>query len=154
MNRVRDPIDRHLATLAPETASAGFTTRVMRRIEESAAESPATGPIPHRWAFAAATLAAIAVAFLFIRDDPAERQGSDSRSVRLAEMRKEYSLLKQEFGKLQSTALDTAPVIYLGTIDDVDYVWDLSPLLDRQAQGAMPASARDTPTVQIRRELP
>jgi hypothetical protein len=154
MNRVRDPIDRHLAKLAPEAASAGFTARVMRRIEESAAETPETGSIAHRWAFAAAALAAVAVVFLLIRDDPAGRQGSESRSIQLAEMRKEHALLKQELGKLQSTALDTAPVIYLGTIDEVDYVWDLSPLLDQQADRAVPASARDTPTVQIRRELP
>lgn len=152
MNRVRDPIDRHLETLEPERASDGFTERVMESIGSSLGDRRSPRSLRAAWAVAAAALVAVLV--LMIRAQPNHLESAQNRAHRLTEMRRQHAALERELAALQASARDAAPVIYLGSVDEVDYVWDLSPLLERQAGRAVHATSRRAGSPELTKESP
>lgn len=134
-------LDRALAELPRRTASPGFTRRVMAALD-GGADQRARDRGSHRWALAAAAVFAVAVGiFLGARPEPpAAALAAERENLRL-----EHDELKRELESLRSLALETRPVLYLGAGDDVDYVLDLSPLVERSATGgARPAGLDDT----------
>ena len=136
-----DRLDEALANLPPRAASPGFTRRVLTALDDRASSpGPARGPQPRVWALAAAAALAIAVGvFLGARPEPpVAALATERESLRL-----EHDELMRELESLRSLARETRPVLYLGSGDDVDYVLDLSPLVERSA-AARPASLENT----------
>lgn len=106
--------------LPRERARAGFTARVMARLD--AAPEPRVWRQP-RLVFAAAALAATVASagFLQLRSDrQAELRAAEARQL-LQELRSEHESLKQELQELSEP-----PVVYLGGDDKVDLVVDFS----------------------------
>lgn len=143
-----DRLDRALAELKPGAASPAFTGRVMAALDATERRGHAlrVGGA-RRWALAAAAGLAIAAGiYLGARPEPplaglaAERQ----------ELRLEHDELMRELESLRSLALETRPVLYLGTGDDVDYVLDLSPLVEQSAATARPAGLDGAATENLR----
>lgn len=132
-----DRLDRALAELGPGAASPQFTQRVMAALD-AAERRGLTPPVggARRWALgAAATLAIAAGIYLGARPEPPlAGLAAERESLRL-----EHDELMRELESLRSLALETRPVLYLGAGDDVDYVLDLSPLVEQSAATARPA---------------
>ena len=132
-----DRLDQALAELAPGAASPGFTGRVMAALDEAGGRSPAwRGGDARRWALAAAAALAVAIGiYLGARPEPPlAALAAERESLRL-----EHDELMRELESLRSLAMETRPVLYLGTGDDVDYVLDLSPLVEQTTATARPA---------------
>lgn len=136
-----DRLDRALAELEPGAASPGFTGRVMAALDEAGDRSTAwRGGDARRWALAAAATLAVAIGiYLGARPEPPLAALAAERES----MRLEHDELMRELESLRSLAMETRPVLYLGTGDDVDYVLDLSPLVEQSATTARPASFDD-----------
>ena len=123
-----DRLDRALAELPPTGASPEFTQRVMAALDDAGDRRDARPWLQRPWALAAAAALAVAVGiFLGARPEPPVAGLAAER----ADLRQQHDELLRELESLRSLARETRPVIYLGSGDDVDYVLDLSPLVER-----------------------
>ena len=153
MTMPNDRLDRLFRDLPPERASEDFTPRLLARI----AESPQPGPARHSRRFVWTTLAAGAGALaLFIAlsrlPDRTPVSRADLRSE-VADIRRQHDLLARELSNLRAKTEEAAPVLYLGSIDEVDYVVDLSPFLTAQTQRAVATPAATNRSYQLERRL-
>ena len=134
-------LDEALAGLEPETASPGFTRRVVAALEHGEQRrAPAFGVR----AFAAAATATVALGvFLGSRSEPPLAEIAAERES----LRREHGELLRELESLRSMARESGPVLYLGSEQDTDLVLDLAPLLQPPSSGTRPASleASDRP---------
>lgn len=153
MSPSRDPIEQQLAALPQERASADFTDRLMERIRATVQAPPRTGWTPRRWAMAAGLAAAIGAAATLVVSGVGEHSLRASKSAQLDEMRRQHELLTQELRDLRTLAQGTEPVLYLGSVDDVDYVWDLEPLLEQRSGPARGSSSKPS-SYQLTKETP
>jgi len=122
--------------LPRERARAGFTARVMARIDE-----PRAASIPARpaWAWAAAAVLIAVVAFGGLRWQ-AERRATlraEAARVELAEMQLEHARLAAELRALRREPGPRPPVVLVGGDDRAELVIDF----DRLAGGTRPASS-------------
>ena len=108
-----------LRDLPRERARAGFTARVMARLDD---------PAPKPWrqprlVFATAALAAVVASAGILQVHSGRQEALRNAEARrmLQELRSEHDSLKQE---LQS--LSEPPVVYVGGDEEVDLVVDLS----------------------------
>ncbi|MEM6796256.1 MAG: hypothetical protein AAF725_19960 [Acidobacteriota bacterium] len=126
-----DPLlDAALAHLPRERAGDRFTGAVLSRARR--AEVSQT-----RWRFLAAAALFFTAAGVAVGEWN-ERLAQEAAAERIAELRAEYSLLREELLELQrASELEEEPgVIYLGSSDGIDYVVDLQRLASRSARGA------------------
>lgn len=129
----KDRLDRALADLPAASASPGFTHRVLDALD---AKGPPTRSSAGFWALCAAALAAVAIGIgIGARPEP---PGAELAAQRES-LRQEHGELMRELESLRLLANETRPVLYLGSGDDVDYVLDLSPLVEPRAGTARPA---------------
>ena len=134
-----DRLDRALADLPRGAASEGFTRRVMAALDEKGERH--ADPGRNVWALAAAALLAVAVGiYLGARPEPPLANLAAERES----LRREHDELLRELDDLRSLAAETRPVIYLGAGDGVDYVLDLSPLVERPADASMRPAGLDS----------
>ncbi|MFQ5524822.1 MAG: hypothetical protein ACE5GX_01040 [Thermoanaerobaculia bacterium] len=136
-------LDRYLRELPAARASAGFTERVLDQLHRPV---PVSDPVPAtRLAWGALGLAALLVVGLTFLREPAEGPAA-SLSEEASEIRRQHALLTEELDRLRSRTHEAAPVLYLGSDNEVDYVLDLSPFLLPPAGGIMPASNNNSST--------
>lgn len=154
MKLPKDRLDRLLRDLPPERASDGFTGRLMTRI----AQGPQRGREreSHRLVWAALAAGAGALALFAVLGQGPERAPVSQRDLRseIAEMRRQHELLTEELTDLRTRTESASPVLYLGSIDQVDYVVDLSPLLLAQSDRARATPASTRNIQQLERKLP
>jgi len=120
-----------LRELPRERARAGFTPRVLERLDSRGTGRPALSWRP------AAVLAAMALAVAIpigIRYEQHERSEREAERI-LHELRAEHGRLEQELQEISE------PVLYLGGDEDVDLVLDLSRV--PEAGQAAPAAYHD-----------
>ncbi len=137
-----DRLDRALAELAPGEASPDFTARVLAALDAADGRTGARagGLGGRRWVLAAAALLAVAVGiFLGARPEPPVAGLAAERES----LRREHDELMRELESLRVLARETRPVLYLGGGDDVDYVLDLSPLVETAAAPTARPAALD-----------
>lgn len=136
-----DAIDRALSealTQDTETASAGFTSGVLARIEERRDRRPLLGR-PSLVAAAAAIVLAVGIALGLGFGD---RQGAaPAVAAERERLLQEYSELQRELDQIRQLADESRPVLYLGGNETLDVVYDLRGYEDRLAtSGVRPAS--------------
>ncbi len=115
-----DRLTDSLRKLPPDPASAGFTGRVLARLDERPARRP------RRLALAGA-LAAVLVAAVALTagwQGWRERTAAEAERRLLAELQAEHQLLMREWNELRA-ARQPEPVLYLGGNDNLDVVLDL-----------------------------
>jgi hypothetical protein len=95
------------------------------------------------WAAVAAGLAALAVLSLL---PDRNRNPTASLTAEATAIRRQHELLTQELNRLRVQTENTAPVLYLGDVDEIDYVLDVSPFLSPADGRVMPASTKESPT--------
>lgn len=121
-----DPIREALHGLPREQASAGFTARLVRRLE--------TTPTPRRFARRRWRVAAAAALLLGMTAGAVIHERLESRRAthrRLAlELRQEE--LRRELAKLRRQVTEP-PTLYLGSTSDYDVVLDLGPWLQESS---------------------
>lgn len=131
-----DPLLDELGRLPALRASAGFTERLLRRLD-TPASNPGASPTRLAWGALGASLAMIVILAVLPDRSPSD---DPNLSNEAREIRRQHALLTQELNQLRSRTQEVAPVLYLGSDDEVDYVLDLSPFLLPQTAGALPAS--------------
>lgn len=138
-----DPLDRQLKDMPAVRASADFTTAVLKRLDEL----PAHGFESRSRRLVLAAVAAGIATLVLLTLVP--RRGQDPNAILAAEVteiRRQHELLTQELNRLRARTEDTAPVLYLGGVDEIDYVLDLSPFLLPQTGRVVPASTNEITT--------
>ena len=144
-------LDEELRRLPRLEASAGFTDRVLAELERpGGAPSRLASP---RLVWATLAAGALLLGMLTVLHEPLPETAPEpllesalSGSVRTEELRRQHALLTEELERLRSRTEAAAPVLYLGSDDEVDYVLDLSPFLLPQAAGILPASNNGSPS--------
>lgn len=138
----QDPLLRELKALPSVSSSPGFTERVLGRLDEP---ERSVSAVSSRlvWTGAAAVVALLA-AITLLPDGRSAREASEG--VTASEFRRQHALLSEELDRLRSRTDEMAPVLYLGSDDEVDYVLDLSPFLLPEAAGVRPASSDSSST--------
>lgn len=131
-----DPLDRQLKELPTVRASTRFSERVLERLNEPKV-SWALSPVRMAWAGVGACALLVAVLTIF-SSHPADR--GDSLSAEAVALRRQHALLTEELDRLRARSNEAAPVLYLGSDAEVDYVLDLSPFLLPQTGTVLPAS--------------
>lgn len=138
-----DPLDRQLRELPVIRASDGFTERVLDRLEEPAASPEPARPARVVWVAVGASAALLAVLALLPERRP---RAAPELAAEATEIRRQHALLSEELDRLRSRTEEAAPILYLGSDDEIDYVLDLSPFLLPHAGGIMPASSNNPTT--------
>ena len=124
-----------LSGLTHEKASAGFKTRVIARLDETAS-SPRHSL---GWALAAAVLvAALGSALLWGRVVEQREQ----EVARIQSLRTEYRDLEDELRDLRRLFAATEPVVAVEGSGEYDYVVDLQEIARASAGNAFPVSYR------------
>ncbi|MCP4204783.1 MAG: hypothetical protein GY769_22980 [bacterium] len=143
MTSPMDPLDRQLEDLPAVRASAGFKAEVMKRLDDLPEPRLEFRSRRLVWGAIAAAVAGLALLTLVPvgNEDP-----SAGLTAEVTEIRREHELLTQELNRLRARTESTAPVLYLGGVDEVDYVLDLSPFFLPQTGGVLPASTNDNTT--------
>jgi len=116
-----------LRSLPRPVASPGFTDRVLRRLD--APEHPTErhgGSLPWRggWPLLVAALLLLVVGVRELW----HRQQLYAATERIATLRVEQRELQREIDDLRHLTAEARPVVYLGSEDGVDFVFDLSRL--------------------------
>ncbi len=106
-----------LRTLPRETASTGFTSRVMGRTRTRGAAAP-------RLRFATAT--ALVAILVMVSVAGARMVEHRETRVRTAKMRAEQLELRKELDQLKAITKQAEPVIYVGSSGAYDVVLDVS----------------------------
>ena len=140
-------LDRLLAELPRESASPGFSRRVLADIDGPA--RPAAG---RRWLMAAAaTAVALAVGLWLLPRAPQSPSPAETRALQ-----EEHQQLLRELDALKASLRQSqaAPVLYLGGNEHLDLVLDLGPVWQGEA-GVRPAvygaAERPLPAAERRR---
>lgn len=134
-----DPLSRELRRLPRPGASPGFTERVLRRLEGAPA-APRRAAWRRRLAPAAAAAGlavAVAAGAWLLR----AQERSEARA-RAAALRERHHALAREIEDLRALQRDTAPVLYLGGDERVDFVLDLASLVETRSAPEPPEGAR------------
>jgi len=111
-----EQLNELLRSLPRRDSSAGFTTRVLSRLDEERRE-PARFP----WAMAAALAAFVTVAGLSGQYFVEKQQSVE----RVEAFRVERQRITEELDELKRMAEQREPVIYLGGNEEAEYVIDL-----------------------------
>lgn len=150
-----DLLDRCLRQLPRHRASSNFTARVMRKIEDLPQTGSARRSLRPVWATLAATLvAAAAVTVLTMTREPLEIRSDEApKSTEIEDLRRQHDLLARELSELRSRAEGAAPVLYLGSVDEVDYVLDLTPFVPSRDLRRDAASGADLQPIRANREF-
>ena len=121
-------LDRLLANLPRETASPGFSRRVLEQLD---APARARGRRPWLAVVVAAAAAAILALGLWLLPRPAP----EPSLVETRALREEHRQLMAELEALKASLRqsETAPVLYLGGNESVDLVLDLRPVWSGEA---------------------
>ena len=128
-----------LREIPRETASDGFTSSVLARIDEP--ESPGASFLPLKLlASAAVTLILFAIISMAV-DRRLERRKAAEIAFQAEQLRREHLRLLTDVAELRVRAVEAAPILYLGSSEELDLVLDLRP--------ALAASAGSEPTPQI-----
>ncbi len=125
-----------------EEASAGFTARVVRRLDDP----PARARWNPRPALAAASLLAVGLlagSMIDFGAAPTEAPVETVRADPREELRREYRALEEELAQIRELATEQTPVLYLGGDDSFDLVYDLAEYPGGTANGMRPASLPD-----------
>ena len=139
----RDRFEELLKSLPRETASGGFTARVMARLPEH--RSLSLGLRPTVLAVTIGVVAVVAVLMGVLigvaerRHEAAERQAA---LTRVEELRREYEDLQAELEMLRRVSAESRPVIGVVGNEEYDYLLDLRELLPRESQGSPKSGAR------------
>lgn len=126
-----DELKALLEQLPRQDASAGFTGRVMKRLDEPARPRILSD---RRWAFAVvcAMLITLGTAAVSWRKYEERREATD----RLHMMRSEYRALELELEELRMLASDAEPVLELSGSERVDFLLDLRTLAEESGRVA------------------
>lgn len=152
MDPLDRPLDRELRSLPDVHASTGFTAAVLRRLDRAPLRRPrAAGPLG--WTALAAGAAGLVAVAVLILAPMRERSSSARLASEASDIRRQHEMLTLELNRLRARTEGTAPVLYLGGVDEIDYVLDLSPFLLPQNGAVAPASTRKNTTFQVTREL-
>ena len=128
-------LDRLLAGLPRESASRGFTQRVLDGLDGPARLRRRGAHAGRRWLLAAAaTAAALALGVWLLPRPTTEPSLAETRALR-----EEHRLLMQELEAVKASlrASQAAPVIYLGGNEQLDLVLDLGPVWQGEASPAV-----------------
>lgn len=121
-------LDRLLAELPRESASPGFSGRVLTGLD-----APARARTGLRWLLAAAgTAAALSAGLLLLPRATSEPPLAETRALQ-----EEHRLLMEELESLKASlrASEAAPVLYLGGNEHLDLVLDLGPVWRSEPAG-------------------
>lgn len=141
MKQHEDSLSSELASLPSIGATEGFTHEVVRRADQGELPPgfPAAGRLTKAGVAAAVGVALLAGATLYrINQKPA-------LTTEVAEIRREHDALSLELDRLRQETREAAPVLYLGSDDQVDYVLDLSPFILSQTGGRLPVTSSNEP---------
>lgn len=133
-------LGRLLRELPEERAGAGFTARVLERLDRPDMERYAVAWRPRlampAIAMAALVALAISVGLSKVRHEPAPPDRAEVRQI-LEELRTEQERLEQDFEAMRAAAPE-GPVLYLGGNEEIDLVVDLSNVTE--VDGTVPAA--------------
>ena len=134
-------LDRLLSGLPRQSASAGFTGRVLASLD-----APARRGVGRRWPLAAAAAAALAAGIWLL-----PRTAPPPPLAEAAALREEHRLMMEELESLKTSLRQSqaAPVLYLGGNEHLDLVLDLGPVW--RAEPAVQSGTRQAPTTAVMR---
>lgn len=116
-----DRLQEALAALPRERASAGFTSAVLRRLDQPPARQGG-------WWLAAAALLALTLAGGLLVQRQAEAHRAAASAARILALQDEHRLLSRELDELAAIARQGRPALHLGGDEQVDLVLDLARL--------------------------
>lgn len=145
MTSENDPLQQALADLEEVKASPGFSERAVHAYR---ARLASRGHWSFRFGRAAVAVSAAAlIATLALVLSWRGRTNELSQfSAAAQELRRQHSELVDELNRLQSQTNSIAPVVYLGSDNEVDYVLDLSPFLVPATPSVLPTSMELNPS--------
>jgi hypothetical protein len=104
-----------LRSLPRQSASVGFTTRVMARARDRRIRAP-------QWRFAMATMFVVAIAIISVAGVKITER---NERLRLDQLRQEQADLRRELEQLKEISREAEPVVYIGTSGSYDVVVDV-----------------------------
>ena len=126
-----DELSRLLKTMPRRDASPEFTDRVLGRLQEGAPKPSWRRPTAGL-ALAAAVLLGIWIGEA-VRQERREQVRSARSSEELEQMQTEYRELQRELEQLRRLTSDVEPVLDLGGSADMDFIFDLRALAERDS---------------------
>lgn len=109
-----EELSKLLRSLPRQSASAGFTTRVVAKARDRRIRRP-------QWKFVTATMLVVVVLSI-----AGVRISERNERARLKELRQEQAEIRKELNQLKEISRDAEPVVYIGTSGSYDVVMDVS----------------------------
>lgn len=106
-----------LRTLPRESASVGFTTRVVANARDRRSRRP-------QWRLATATMLVVVIAAVSVIGVKITERNERER---MAQLRQEQAAIRKELNQLKEITRDAEPVVYIGASGSYDVVVDVSP---------------------------
>ncbi|MDH3743793.1 MAG: hypothetical protein OES47_01680 [Acidobacteriota bacterium] len=141
MNRPSfESLDQAIESLEPQTASTGFSRRVMAALPAAYEPTRPEAQAGRRWALAALAAAVTIGILLGLEREPplGGELAAETEAIRV-----QHAELVQELQTLRGMAQETTPVLYLGADGDLDLVLDLAALMEETA--LQPVAAQRQP---------